>query len=101
MSDDLKADSPAGHCYCCGLDGHRYMFGFDGGPADADKHEPTAVACANMVLHAIDRMLAKEDPDAAKYVRQEVDTAITKMGYYIDQLARNGSETKAQVDELG
>lgn len=83
-------------CECCRMEMHRYGFGPGGAPADADKHDPSAVACANMVIGEIHRMRAKTDPDAAAFVLQEIELSVTAMGIYVDRLD-NDRKTEAFV----
>lgn len=63
----------------CEICGYNHRFQFPSG-SDADEHQATAIACANSILHDIDVMLAKADPDAAAFVRQRIDMAVTRLG---------------------
>lgn len=68
------------HCEICGYS-HRYQFPSG---SDANAHQATAIACANSILGDIDVMLAKTDPDAAAFVRQRIDRAVTALGRVVN-----------------
>jgi hypothetical protein len=68
---------------------HRYGFPADGLAGGGRSHEPTAISCANSIIHDIDVMLAKTDPDAAAHVRQRIDRSLTFLGEAVNR-ARKG-----------
>lgn len=66
-------------CYMCGMRMHRYGFSMNYGPADIDKHQPSAVACVNNIIGALEA--ATDEPTPRGVVR-----ALTQMGYTINVL---------------
>lgn len=72
-------------CEVCGRGRHRYCFPADGLAAGGRDHQPSAVACANGIIHLVERSLSLRGRKRQAVLEEAFD-AVTDMAFEIDRL---------------